>query len=114
MKKLLLFVIACTLGLFSTVNAQSRLSSVTYASEGNNITYVYEEGTNKVLEVRHGVHNDEWGWQVVTFLTYNANGQLVSTEKGSYYDEGGIDKESYYAPTWYTVEYTYDTDTHVS
>ena len=110
MKKLLLFVIACTLGLFSTVNAQSRLSSVTYASEGNNITYVYEEGTNKVLEVRHGVHNDEWGWQVVTFLTYNANGQLVSTEKGSYYDEGGIDKESYYAPTWYTVEYTYDTD----
>ena len=114
MKKLLLFVIACTLGLFSTVNAQSRLSSVTYASEGNNITYVYEEGTNKVLEVRHGVHNDEWGWQVVTFLTYNANGQLVSTEYGTNYDATGIDKDSYYAAAWTTTEYTYAADGKLS
>ncbi len=107
MKKLLLFVIACTLGLF-TVNAQdNRLESITQTNEGNNITYVYEEGTNKVVEVREGVHNDEGDWQIVTFLTYNANGQLVSTERGTYYDEGGIDKESYYAPAWNTVEYTY-------
>ena len=110
MKKLLLFVIACTLGLF-TVNAQdNRLESIIQTNESNNITYVYEEGTNKVVEIRHGVYNEEYKWQIVTFLTYNANGQLVSTEKGSYYDEGGIDKESYSAPTWYTVEYTYDTD----
>ena len=109
MKKLLLFVIACTLGLF-TVNAQNRLESITQTNESNNITYVYEEGTNKVVEIRHGVYDEENKWQIVTFLTYNANGQLVSTEKGTYYDESGIDKESYYAPTWYTVEYTYDAD----
>ena len=108
MKKLLLFVIACTLGLFGTVNAQNRLVSVTQTNEGNNITYVYEsETSNKVVEIRDGVHNDEWGWQIVTFLTYDANGQLVSTEKGTYYDEGGIDKESTYAPEWNTVDYTY-------
>ena len=108
MKKLLLFVIACTLGLFSTVNAQNRLSSITYANESNNVTYIYEsETSNKVVEVRHGVYNEENKWQDITFLTYNADGQLVSTEKGSYYDEGGIDKESYYASPWTIVEYTY-------
>ena len=106
MKKLLLFVIACTLGLF-TVNAQNRLESITQTNKSNDITYVYEEGTNKVVEVREGVYNEEYKWQIVTFLTYNANGQLISTERGTYYDETGIDKSSYYAPTWYITEYTY-------
>ena len=56
MKKLLLFVIACTLGLF-TVNAQdNRLESIIQTNEGNNITYVYEEGTNKVVEIIAGVN----------------------------------------------------------
>ena len=106
MKKLLLFVIACTLGLF-TVNAQNRLESITYTNTGDNLTYIYEEGTNKVVEVRHGVYNADYGWQVITFLTYNANGQLISTEYGTHYDNGGIDKDSYYAAAWTTVDYTY-------
>ena len=107
MKKLLLFVIACTLGLFSTVNAQNRLSSIKYANESNNVTYIYEsETSNKVVEVIHGVYNDVLNSQDKTVLTYNADGQIVSTEKGTYYDEGGIDKESYSA-TWTIVEYTY-------
>ena len=110
MKKLLLFVIACTLGLFSTVNAQNRLSSITYANESNNVTYIYEsETSNKVVEVRHGVYNNDLKSQEKTVLTYNADGQIVSTEYGNYYDNGGIDKNSYSSSDaqWTIVEYTY-------
>ena len=110
MKKLLLFVIACTLGLFSTVNAQNRLSSITYANESNNVTYIYEsETSNKVVEVRHGVYNNDLKSQEKTVLTYNADGQIVSTEYGNYYDNGGIDKNSSSSQDaqWTIVEYTY-------
>ena len=105
MKKLLLFVIACTLGLFGTVNAQNnRLVSVTQTNEGNNITYVYEsESSNKVVEIRKGV-DQGWG-QYTTFLNYDANGLLSSTEY-AFADANGVDKESYSAE-WTTVEYTY-------
>ena len=108
MKKLLLFVIACTLGLF-TVNAQNRLESITQTNKSNDITYVYEEGTNKVVEVREGVYNDVLNSQYKTVLTYNADGQIVSTEYGNYYDNSGIDKNSHSSSDakWTIVEYTY-------
>ena len=81
MKKLLLFVIACTLGLF-TVNAQdNRLESITKTNEGENITYVYEDGTNKVIEVREGVYNAEYGSQYAKLLSYDENGLLVKSER---------------------------------
>ena len=82
MKKLLLFVIACTLGLFGTVNAQNRLVSVTQTNEGNNITYVYEsETSNKVVRIDKGVYNEEYGSQEVTQLAYDANGLLTKSER---------------------------------
>ena len=83
MKKLLLFVIACTLGLFGTVNAQNnRLVSVTQTNESNNITYVYEsETSNKVVRIDKGVYNEEYGSQEVTMLTYDANGLLTKSER---------------------------------
>ena len=105
MKKLLLFVIACTLGLFGTVNAQNRLVSVTQTNEGNNITYVYEsESSNKVVEIRKGV--DQGYGQYTTFLNYDANGLLSSTDYG-WADANGIDKECSSSCEWTTVEYTY-------
>ena len=88
MKKLLLFVIACTLGLFGTVNAQNRLVSVTQANEGNNITYVYEsETSNKVVRIDKGVYNEEYGSQEVTMLTYDANGLLTKSERVWLWDD---------------------------
>ena len=105
MKKLLLFVIACTLGLFGTVNAQNRLVSVTQTNEGNNITYVYEsESSNKVVEIRKGV--DQGYGQYTTFLNYDANGLLSSTDYG-WADANGIDKDCSSSCEWTTVEYTY-------
>ena len=106
MKKLLLFVIACTLGLF-TVNAQNRLESITKAYEGDNITYVYaSETSNEVVKVLKGV--DQGYGQYTTFLTYE-NGLLKSTEY-AFVDADAtindIDKTSYSAE-WDVVEYTY-------
>ena len=102
MKKLLLFVIACTLGLF-TVNAQdNRLESITQANESKNITYVYEDGTNKVVRIDEGVDNGE-GYQYRTFLKYE-NDVLVGYEYG-FCKEEGIDKEAYGGYT--IVEYKY-------
>ena len=106
MKKLLLFVIACTLGLF-TVNAQdNRLESITKTNEGENITYVYEEGTNKVVRIDKGV--DQGLGQYTTFLTYDANGLLKSTEY--IWAQDGVIEEGYKETSSYSytiVEYTY-------
>ena len=106
MKKLLLFVIMCTLGIF-TANAQNRLESITKAYEGDNITYVYEEGTNNVVKILKGVASNE-GNQYVTFLQYE-NGVLVKTEYTFAKTDAtinDIDKSSYSAE-WDAVEYTY-------
>ena len=101
MKKLLLFVIACTLGLF-TVNAQNRLESITSTNTGDNLTYVFEEGTNKVVRIDKGVDNGH-GDQYRTFLKYE-NDVLVGYEYG-FCKEEGIDKEAYGGYT--IVEYKY-------
>ena len=112
MKKLLLFVIACTLGLFSTVNAQNRLSSITYANESNNVTYIYEsETSNKVVRIDKGTSDNEKGERYRTYLQYE-NDVLVGYEYG-FAAESGIEdnyKESS-SGQWTSVEYTsYDTD----
>ena len=44
-------------------------------------SYVYEEGTNKVTEVREGVYNEEYGSQYVKLLSYDANGLLTKSER---------------------------------
>ena len=101
MKKLLLLVIAFTLGIF-TVNAQKRLESITCTNTGDNRTYVYEEGTNKVVTVKEGVYNEQYGSQDVTFVTYE-NDLLTKTERVSLWNN-----EPDYSYEWTINKYNYE------